>query len=227
MSRSRWLGIAAACLAAGACYIVSWSVILQHRANWALHNVATLYGTDQRTPTFARAQELFGGKLRPTSGCKSEGCEYRYELNNRALSRIHWVPFAEIQTSFWVENGYVRTSVIDVTSAANRSHSVVAHLYIQDGGGPIDNDRGLEFDLDPWEESSPQDTNGIVGVSPDSLRAHEPEVLGFDVGCLTRHRGCATVADMLPPVWQLRNDGKIRCLLKNREGFIESPWTGS
>jgi hypothetical protein len=158
--------------------------------------------------------------------CKPEGCSYQFELNNRALSNIRWTPFAEIQTSIWVEKGYVRSTIVDFTSAANESHSIVSHLFIQDDDNPIPglDEAELEFDLHPWEESSAADTNGIVGVSPRSFRAHEAAVLGFDVGCLTRIGGCRTVAALLPAVWEVRNDGRIRCRMQNHEGFVEDPW---
>jgi hypothetical protein len=90
-------------------------------------------------------------------------------------------------------------------------------VYIQEG-------TGREFDLHPWEESSPADTNGIVGVSPESLKAHEETVLGFDTSCLTSHLGCTSVAELLPTVWEQGKDGTIRCRIKNHEGFVESPW---
>lgn len=223
MTRLRWFAVAAVCLGAAVSYIPICSALLQHRARTVLRNISTLYGKSG-TPTLVEAQRLFDGKLQPISSCKPEECSYRYELNNRALSKTRWVPFSEIEISMWVENGYVRTVIVDFTSTANESHSVVSHLYIQDGGGPIQEQTGLEFDLDPWEESSPADTNGIVGVSAESFRVHEAVVLGFDVRCLARRGGCCTVADLLPTVWEVRNNGEIRCRLPNHEGFIEDPF---
>lgn len=225
MLRARvWIAAGMLCLGVTAAYVPMCSALLERRARVILENVSSLYRTPGRTPTFAEAQRMFKGKLRPMEGCTAAECSYQYELNNRLLSNMGLAPFSEIQTYMWVENGYVRTVVLDFTSTANNVHSVVSHVFIQDGGGPILNQKGLEFELDPWEQSSPSDTNGIVSVSPDSLRAHEPVVLGFDVGCLVRRGGCATVADLLPTVWERRSDGAVRCRLPNNEGFIESPW---
>lgn len=224
MTRVRRVGIAALCIgvAAGS-YIPICSAVLQHRARTALQHVSMLYGGNHGTPTLAKAQALFDGKLQPVAPCKPEECEYRFELNNRVLSTIRWAPFSEIEISTWVENGYARTTIVDFTSAANDSHSIVSHLYIQDGGGPIRDDTALEFDLDPWEESSPADTNGIVVVRPESFRVHEAVVRGFDVSCLTSFHGCRTIADLLPTVWGVKGDGRIKCRLPNHEGFIENP----
>lgn len=219
-----WFVAIVLCVVVAASYIPVCTLLLAHQARQILRNVSSLYATQGKTPTFVEAQRLFKGKLQPMEGCVAAECSYKYELNNRLLSTVRWTPFTELQTQLWVVNGYVRTVILDFTSTANRAHSIVSHVFIQDGGGPIWSQKGLEFDLDPWEQSSPSDTNGIVDVSPDSLRAHEPVVLGFDIGCLVKRGGCATVADLLPTVWQRRGDGAIRCRLPNHEGFIESPW---
>lgn len=78
--------------------------------------------------------------------------------------------------------------------------------------------------LVPSSAGSPADTNGIVGVRPESLKAHEETVLGFDATCLTSRRGCISVAELLPTVWAKEKDGTIRCRIENHEGFVESPW---
>ena len=160
------------------------------------------------------------GHLRRTSqskpGCTPAYCAYEVVESNWVLAALHWTPYSELRSEIWFRDGILGASILDFTSTANPRHSIVAHVFIQEG-------EGLEFDLHPWETSSPADTNGIVDVSPKSLLAHENAVLGFDTRCLTSHRGCVSVAELLPTVWEQASDGSIRCRLPNHKGLIEGP----
>jgi hypothetical protein len=186
------------------------------RAESLIRNVAILYRYPDKASSISAVQALYKGELTQKRGCTPADCVYEVVVSNGLLAALHWVPYSELRSEIWFQNGMLKTTILDYTSSANPHHSVVSHVYVQDGEGP-------EFDLDPWEESSREDTNGIVSVSPESLRLHEQTVLGFDTGCLTNHRGCATVAELLPSVWEKARDGSIRCRLPNREGLIEGP----
>jgi hypothetical protein len=215
MSRLHWFGLAAVCLGVAVGFIPVYSTILQWKAESLIRNVSTLYQSPGKAPAISTVQALYKGEL-TQKGCTPDYCVYEVVVSNRILAALHWAPYTELRSEFWVQNGVVVTNALDYTSSANQLHSIVSHVYIQDGEGP-------EFDLDPWEESTPIDTNGIVGVRPESLRAHEQTVLGFDTRCLTSHRGCTTVAELLPTVWEMRKVGGIRCRLKNHEGWVECP----
>jgi hypothetical protein len=214
----RWFGITVACIVIAGLYIPVCMLLLENRARTVVRTAAALYDTPNKTISFGEAQKLYKGRLKQMPSCTAASCGYELELNNRLLSAIHWTPFSELRAEVWVENGVVATQVLDFTSSANELHSVVSHVYIQGRNGD-----GPEFLVDPWEQSSAHDTNGILSISPDSLRSHRQMILGFDFACLTRRRGCATVADLLPTVWERRSDGKIECRLQNHKGLIEGP----
>jgi hypothetical protein len=169
------------------------------------------------TSSVSAVQAIYKGRLTQMPDCTPAFCGYEAVESNKVLAALHWAPYSELRSDIWFRDGILSATILHFTSSANPHHSIVSHVYIQEG-------KGLEFDLHPWEESSPGDTNGIVGVSPESLKAHEQTVLGFDTRCLTSHRGCMSVAELLPTVWEQTKDGRIRCRLKNHEGFIESPW---
>jgi hypothetical protein len=215
MSRTRLLGLVAFSLGIAALFIPAYSFVLQHRANVMLRNVSNLYRTPGKGPTIGEVEHFYSGRLRIVWGTPVKGAYELESVNNKFLAALHWAPFTQLRSEIWVSDGVVTEYVLDFSSA-NRLHSVVSHVYIQDGEGPL-------FTLHPWEESSQSDTNGAVFVSPESFRTHEQVILGFDLNCLTSHRGCPTVANLLPTVWEHRSDGKLRCRLQNKKGLIEGP----
>lgn len=222
MTRMRWSVIAATCSVVAGLYVPVCAFLVQSRARTIIDNAAALYETTAKARSLDEVQRLYSGRLMQMPNCTPAYCGYQLELNNRLLSAIHWTPFSELRTQVWVENGVITTEILDFTSSANERHSVVSHVYIQGQNGD-----GPEFLIDRWEQSSPRDTNGILTVAPDSLRSHQKVILGFDVSCLTKRGGCATIADLLPTVWEQRTDGGIKCRVQNYKGFIEGPkWLG-
>jgi hypothetical protein len=216
MSRLRWTVLAAICIAVAASFIPAYSWFVRMRAESLIRDVSNLYQHPVKATTIGAVQAVFHGKLKQGKFCSPKYCEYEVVASNRRLATLHWAPYAELRIRIEFENGIMYGTFLDFSSSANQHHSIVSHVYIQEAKGP-------DFNLDPWEESSPIDTNGIVGVSPDSLRAHEQTVLGFDLTCLTSHRGCTTIAELLPMVWERAKDSSIRCLITNHKGLIEGP----
>jgi hypothetical protein len=212
----RWFGLAAVCLGVAISFIPFYSMLLRKRAESLIRNTSILYQHPGNAPAIRTVQALYKGELTQKGDCTPDYCSYEVVVSNRILAALHWTPYSELRSEFWVKNGVFETSILDFTSSANPVHSIVGHVYIQDGDGPL-------FDLHPWMDSSPTDTNGIVSVSPESLRAHEQTVLGFDTRCLTSHRGCSSVAELLPTVWEQKKDGGVRCRLHNHKGLIEGP----
>ncbi len=219
MTRVRWFAFSAVCMVLVAGFIPIYSIVLRIRAESLIRSVLSLSEQPGDAPTLSLAQALFHGNLRRTENCNSDYCEYEAVASNGILSALRWTHYSELRSKVWIHNGRVETVVLNYASSANPRHGIVAHLYIQgfqDGSGRL-------FDLDPWEQSSASDTNGIVGVSPESFRANEQTVTGFDLDCLTIRLGCSTVAGLLPTVWAQAKDGSIRCRIQNIEGLVEGP----
>ena len=215
--RMRWVVLIAICVGVIVSFIPTYSIVLRMRAESLIHDAAIVSQHIGEKADSDSIQNIYKRKLTQMPGCTPDSCAYEVVESNWVLAALHWAPYSELRSLVGFRDGILISTIVDFTSSANQHHSIVSHVYIQEG-------KGLEFDLDPWEESSPGDTNGIVGVSPESLKLHEQTVLGFDTKCLTSHRGCMSVADLLPTVWEQRKDGRIRCRLENHEGFIESPW---
>ena len=217
MPRMRLVVLAAICVGVVVSLIPAYVLLLRMRAESLIRNASIVSQHLGETSALAGIQTLYRGRLTQGPYCTPAFCSYELVESNRVLAALRWAPYAEIRSEFWFRDGMFSATILHFTSSANPNHSIVSHVYIQEG-------KGLEFDLDPWEESSPADTNGIVSVRPESLKAHQQTVLGFNTGCLTSHRGCMSVAELLPTVWEQRKDGRIRCRLESHEGFIESPW---
>jgi hypothetical protein len=217
MSRTRWAVLAAISVGVASSIVPVYSIMLRMKAESLIRNASIVSQHIGEATSLSTLQAIYRRRLTQMPGCTSADCGYEVVESNRVLAVLHWAPYSELRSEIWFQDGKLRATFLDFASSANPHHSIVSHVYIQEG-------EGLEFDLDPWEETSPADTNGIVGVSPESLKVHEKTVLGFDLNCLTNHRGCMSVAELLPTVWEQRKDGKIRCRLQNHEGFIEGPW---
>jgi hypothetical protein len=213
----RWVIITVICVGILVSFIPVYSIVLEMRAESLIHKATILSENLGKPTTLSTVQAVYDGKLTQIPGCTPTGCGYEIVESNQVLAALHWAPYSEIRSEVWFRDGIMSTLILDFTSSANPYHSIVSHVFIQEGNG-------LEFDLAPWEESSPADTNGIVDIRQESLKVHEQTVLGFDLTCLTNHRGCMSVAELLPTVWEQRKDGKIRCRLENHEGFIERLW---
>jgi hypothetical protein len=213
----RWVVLAAVCVGVVVGFIAAYSIVLRMKAESLIRNASIVSQHLGETSSAGTVQAIYKGRLTQEPGCTPAYCGYEVVESNSVLAALHLAPYSELRSEIWFRDGILSATFLHFTSNANPNHSIVSHVYIQEG-------KGLEFDLDPWEESSPPDTNGIVDVSPESLKAHAQTVLGFDTTCLTSHRGCISVAELLPTVWEQRKDGRIRCRLKNHEGFIESPW---
>jgi hypothetical protein len=217
MPRIRWVVLAAICVGVVVSFIPAYSIVLRMKAESLIRNASIVSQHLGEASTVDTVQAIYKGKLTQMPNCTPAFCGYEVVEGNRVLAALHWAPYSELRSEIWFRDGILSATILDFSSSANPHHGIVSHVYIQEG-------KRLEFDLDPWEESSPADTNGIVDVSPESLKAHEQTVLGFNTRCLTSHRGCMSVAELLPTVWEQRKDGRIRCRLESHEGFIESPW---
>jgi len=217
MPRRRWFVLILISVCVGVSFISIASIVLRRKAQALIREASIASQHLGQTTSIDTLQNVYGGRLNRKPDCSPAFCGYEAIQSNRVLAALHWTPYSELRSETWLRDGILSAVILDFTSTANLDHTIVAHVYIQEG-------RGREFDLHPWDNSSPADTNGIVGVRPESLKAHERTVLGLDTSCLTRHRGCRSIAELLPTVWSQGKDGWIRCLIQNHEGFVESPW---
>lgn len=217
MPRMRWVVPAAICACVVVSFIPAYSFVLRKNAESLVRNVSTVSRLLGEKTTVGIVQAIYKGELTRMPNCTPAFCEYEVVESNRVLAALHWSPYSELRSEIWLRDGILSAVILHFTSNANPHHTIVSHVYVQEG-------KGLEFDLDPWEKSSPADANGIVGVSPESLQAHEQAVLGFDTKCLTSRRGCTSIAELLPTIWEQTKDGWIRCRVVNHKGFVESPW---
>ncbi|MGA2904758.1 MAG: hypothetical protein ABSD98_13065 [Candidatus Korobacteraceae bacterium] len=194
---------------------VDW---VSKRAQFALRTGREL-SEQKEQPTLEELRRYYGSKLK-VNGCDASGCAYTLTVSNRVLAALHLVPYTEMESYFWVRNGLVLRNMLDYMTTVDRRYNVTAHADVQF-------DKECVFALDPWNDSSPFNSNGLASISSDCSNAEKQAVFGLDTSCLTRLGGCRSVADLLPTIWGHNASKAIECRIPNREGFVHSPpsWT--
>ena len=174
--------------------------------------------SDQKqTPTLADIRERFGKRLRQVDGCPPTQCVYTVVLSNRVLAALHFVPYTEMKSYFWVRDGVLLGTMVDYTTTVNHRYNVVSHVQ-------IDFCNWCQMvAIHPWDQSSPLDTNGLIEIGSESSAQNRRTALSLNISCLTRVRGCDSVADLLPTVWRQTANKRIACKLENDKGFVEKP----
>lgn len=196
-----------------------WVLVYAHRLNKraerVLHNI---YETSQQrpNPSLTDVQQRFRNELKQ-GACSDSECAYSALLSNRVLATVRLTPYAEIKAYFSVKNGLVTGTMVDYTATVGRRHSVVSHVQ-------IDFCTGCQmFAIDPWDNSSPLDTNGLVEIGNDASAQNIRMVLSFETRCMTKFAGCESVADLLPSVWQRIPNKAIDCRIQSDRGFVVKP----
>ena len=116
-----------------------------------------------------------------------------------------------------IRDGLLLETLVDYTTTVNHRYNVVTHVQ-------IDFCKGCQtFAIHPWDESSPLDTNGLVGIGREASGLNRRTVLSLNTRCLTKLGGCDSVADLLPTVWQQTANKRIACRIQNDKGFAEKP----
>lgn len=219
----RKLGLAVAVLSVllGAFYIYTYS--LRKQAESLVRNVYEL-SFSQSNPTLADLQRRFGRQLH-LDGCYGKfGCIYVASVSNRPLAVLHIFHYAEMSSSFSVYDGIVGHNIVghnlvDYMVTDGKKFNVTTHVQINYWNG--DN----SFDVDPWGNAAPANTNGLVMIGYASSPEDKRRVLSFDTRCMARMRGCNTVAELLPTVWQQTANHAIRCRIPNHDGTVNHPTT--
>ncbi len=191
------------------CSFLLYARLLNQQAEFMLRTVYEL-SQQEHIPTLTDLRERFGRKLKQR--CTVSGCGYTVELSNRVLAASRIVPYSEMKSYFWVKDGRLVGMMIDYTTTINRRYSVVSHVQ-------IDLCTGCQtFAIHPWDNSAPLDTNGIVEIGKEASAQNIRTVLSFDTRCLSKFRGCESVADLLPTVWQRTPNKQIACRIYNDRG---------
>jgi hypothetical protein len=213
--RALFLLVAAVvCLVVVSLYIYALSLTRRAEALiQATYDLSTYRGSALPLKTL---QDRFGGRLQSMEGCNTSECSYKVSLSNEVLASLRVVPYTELVSTFWVRDGVVDRNMLDFTTRVHDRHSIVLHVQ-------TDFSDSDEFDLHPWMDSSPTDTNGLVGITSGVPLENKKLALALNLHCLTKPGGCSNVAEMLPTLWQATANGKINCRISNHEGFIDAP----
>jgi len=214
----RWVWAAAALLLVAVAACGLYAHLLKTRTESLINSAYELSNrpADADGLPFAVVRARYGEELRKLPNCTPDGCAYEVALTNRVFSFLHVLPYTELRSQFWVRDGMVFENMLDYQTAIDRRTNVVAHAAIQ-----YCNDC-TTFYLHPWGDSSPLDTNGFVSIGSASISAKKRMVLSLNPACMTKLDGCASVAELLPTVWE-RTGNAIRCRIPNKEGMVDAP----
>jgi len=203
-------------LAAGGLLLL-YAHLLNKRAERLLQNVYEL-SQQQSLPSLADVRQRFGKELKQVDGCRSDSdCTYTVLLSNRVLAAVRITRYTEIKSYFWVMHGLVRSTMVDYTATVDRRHSVVSHVQVDFCAGC------QVFAIDPWGNSSPLGTNGIVEIGKEASTQNIRMALALDTRCMTKLGGCETVADLLPTIWLRTPNKEIACRIQNDKGMVVKP----
>jgi hypothetical protein len=191
---------------------------ISERARFILRT-AQEFSEQKTQPTLDEIRKRFGTRLR-LDWCGAHTCAYKVTVSNQIFAALHLVPYTELQSNFWARNGLVYENLLDYMTTASGRKNVTAHAGVQF-------EKGCVFSLDPWEDSSPRNSNGLADIAAACPDAEKQAVLDLSEACLTKAGGCATIADLIPRVWEHNADGTIRCRIPSCEGFVDPPagWT--
>jgi hypothetical protein len=204
-----FLMLAVLAVCAGGIYLY----LLKRRADHVV-DAAYALSLQKRPPALQELRQRFGGALRQPT-CTPYGCDYDVFLSNRVLAAVHLVPYAALRLSFWVENGAAASSSLDFWTTAGERGMVLSHVLVKYC------DRCDTFQILPFEDSSYLGTSGSIEIGYRSAANKKRLALSLNTGCLTGLRGCATIPEMFPKLWQLTPAGNISCRIPNREGAVQ------
>jgi hypothetical protein len=214
----RWVWAAAVLLLVAVAACALYAHLLKTRTESLINSAYELSNRPANAHglPFTIVRARYGKELKQLPGCTASDCGYEVVLTNRVFSFLHVLPYTELRSYFWVRNGAVIENMLDYTTAINRRSTVVAHATIQYCSDCT------TFYLHPWSDSSPLDTNGFVSIGSASASPEKRRVLSLNPACMTRLRGCASLAELLPTVWEWTGDA-IRCRIPNNEGMVDAP----
>jgi hypothetical protein len=191
-----------------------YAYVMRRQAESLVRNAYEL-SLSESNPTLADIQRRYGQQLHLEECNPQFGCTYTVSVSNRALASLHIFRYAKMSASFSVLNGVVVENMVDYFVTDGTEFSVTAHVQIDFWNGDT------SFSVHPWGASAPLNTNGLVMIGYASSPAEKRNVLSFDTACMARIRGCTTVAELLPTVWQQTPNQLIRCRIANVTGDVK------
>jgi hypothetical protein len=160
-------------------------------------------------PKVGDVRQRFGSLLTQPDPCVAAGCGYEIMLSNIVLARLHLASYAALRSYFWAEGDMLETNELIFWSMGSKRHMVVTSVDTKYC-------KGCErFTVIPCGDADEGIASGSVEAEYLSTDARNGSAFGLDTACLTRLRGCDSVADLLPTVWQAQRAGAVRCLQKS------------
>ena len=201
MRASRILAIIAPVFLVSIVSLLLYSDVLRTRAEWLARISYDLSNYTETPVTLRMLRQRLGSQLKRSEGCTASECGYEVVLSNRVLSALHFAPYTEMKSYFYLRDGVVLENMVDYTTTVHQHHNVVTHVQI-DFCKDCDS-----FSIHPWNDSS-LDTNGLVEIGSASSADKKRSVLSLDFHCMTKRGGCTNVGELLPTVWRESPNGK-------------------
>jgi len=137
-------------------------------------------------------------------GCTQQFCQYETSLSNESISKLHIVPYTEMNIWFTVHEGILQLAMLEYRTALTGSHSPVVHIQ----QGLCVQGCSVRFDVNP-HGSTPQIWNGFVEFNTRATTQQRDAALAINLECLARIGGCKDIVDLLPTVWARNAPGTI------------------
>jgi hypothetical protein len=208
MRKSRLIVAAVCCLIVGLCFLGTYSLELQHRANrlvWICHQ----FSQRGKPPSLKEVREAFGSDLQQLGPCSHDGCGYEVNVSNGLLHTLHITPYTNLRTQFWEEKGIMQSNSVYFYSIPHGSVDLLVK-YCRDCDSP---------NMYPYENASTSFT-GYVEIDLSAPEIARRKAFGINTACLTRWGGCDSTAQMLPTIWQRAGQNTVRCIIPNHAVFF-------
>lgn len=169
--------------------------------------VRVSYELSQREhpPTVDDIRQQFGTQLKQPAACTGSGCGYEVTLSNRVLAETHLAPYTALRSSFWARGDVLDENVLELWTVSSRGRMIVAYVDAKYCKGCKD------FDVTPCLGPMASVASGSVRVGSDSELTDKRTAFAFNTGCLSSLRGCASIAELLPTIWQRTAAGTVQC----------------
>jgi hypothetical protein len=192
-------------LLVGACLFICVSATKTRRdAKTILEVIRELSVSKSPNDTFDSFRWKYRGKLKDSNVCSMHFCTYEADISNKAIAKLHLLPYTEMKVWFVVSRGKLATTMVEYRVALEGANSPVVHVQ-QD---LCTHGCGVRFDVNP-HGTTKQSWNGLVEFNASAAQRERDAALAFNLDCFSRVRGCQDLTDLLPTVWQRAGSGQI------------------
>jgi hypothetical protein len=197
------------CLVAGLCFLEAYSLLIRRRADYLLR-VDYEFAQRGKPPTLDEIRKAFGSDLQQLGPCTQDGCGYEVDLSNRLFHALHVAPYTVLRLQFWEQKGVMQSNSVDFYAMP---HGMVSLLvkYCRACDSP---------NVYPYE-NSPRFFTGYVEIDLTAPETARKKAFAMNTACLSRWGGCTSVAQLLPTVWQQAGQGRVICIIPNRDGVLD------